>query len=102
MRTTLVLLVFVAMAALASKVDAKTWEEDDMIIVEGKFGRRSVIQLVHVGESPILARSRVATRPGICKWSTYRTYYNAHKLGRPRGFGGGHRFEGPGRDMSVG
>ena len=61
MRTTLVLLVFVAMAALASKVDAKTWEEDDMIIVEGKFGRRSVIQLVHVGESPILARSRVAT-----------------------------------------
>jgi len=34
MRTTLVLLVFVAMAALASKVDAKTWEEDDMIIVE--------------------------------------------------------------------
>ena len=56
MRTTLVLLVFVAMAALASKVDAKTWEEDDMIIVEGKFCR-SVIQLVHFGESPILARS---------------------------------------------
>ena len=101
MRATLVLLVFVAAAALA-RVEAKTWEEDDMIIVEGKFGRRSVIQLVHVGESPILARSRVATRPGICKWSTYRTYYNAHKLGRPRGFVGGHRFEGPGRDMSVG
>ena len=39
MRATLVL-VFVAAAALAS-AEAKTWEEDDMIIVEGKFGRRS-------------------------------------------------------------
>ena len=40
MRATLVL-VFVAMAALAiaSMVEAKTWEEDDMIIVEGRFAR---------------------------------------------------------------
>ena len=37
MRATLVL-VFVAVLA---GVEAKTWEEDDMIIVEGKFGRRS-------------------------------------------------------------
>ena len=40
MRATLVL-VFVAAAAALARVEAKTWEEDDMIIVEGKFGRRS-------------------------------------------------------------
>ena len=51
-------LVFVAMAALAiaSMVEAKTWEEDDMIIVEGRSAR-SFNSLLHVGESPILARS---------------------------------------------
>ena len=52
MRATLVL-VFVAVLA---GVEAKTWEEDDMIIVEGRFGYRSfnscMLEIAHCSACP--------------------------------------------------
>ena len=46
MRATRLVLVLVAAALAGKRAEAKTWEEDDMIIVEGKSLSSREVQII--------------------------------------------------------
>ena len=45
-RATRLVLVLAAAALAGKRAEAKTWEEDDMIIVEGKFIRSIEVHII--------------------------------------------------------